>query len=220
MRLSPDSVRMSSTSRFKLRTYMYASESRGISVHTYPRAVLTYTTYVGRQQVRLKLDTRLVNNYCIIVNALERLNQDKILQQSTIVCREMCYVPYSFQKFTASAIFSYFQLPTRRNLVFFFSYLCAMSLLKFAEYHEEARVFCELGCGRSYKRRSDMVRHMKDQCGVDPKFHCMDCGKPFFQKGNLRRHALKIHKILLQFTSFVGTNGEFCEHCDEGDQYV
>jgi len=49
-------------------------------------------------------------------------------------------------------------------------------------------------CGSAYKHRHHMYRHMKHECGVEPKFHCPYCPKRYRQKCYLRIHVLKNHQ--------------------------
>jgi predicted nucleic acid-binding Zn ribbon protein len=50
-------------------------------------------------------------------------------------------------------------------------------------------------CQRVYKQKKNLNRHMADECGVEPKFACIECGKKFKWKAHLKDHLLKIHKI-------------------------
>lgn len=56
---------------------------------------------------------------------------------------------------------------------------------------------CPNSCGRFYKRKDSVVRHLKYECGVEPKFKCIYCFKQFTQKVNLNYHIFSIHKLLI-----------------------
>ncbi|KAF0755432.1 longitudinals lacking protein, isoforms A/B/D/L-like isoform X7 [Aphis craccivora] len=43
----------------------------------------------------------------------------------------------------------------------------------------KVRFFCLNMCGRSYKNKQHMTRHMTSECGVQPKFQCQYCKKCF-----------------------------------------
>ncbi|XP_011882465.1 PREDICTED: gastrula zinc finger protein xFG20-1-like [Vollenhovia emeryi] len=48
-------------------------------------------------------------------------------------------------------------------------------------------------CGRIYKARGSLKRHLNDECGKDPKYVCVICERGFKQKTNFKRHAEKVH---------------------------
>ncbi|XP_025421328.1 sex determination protein fruitless-like isoform X16 [Sipha flava] len=57
----------------------------------------------------------------------------------------------------------------------------------------EGRFFCLNMCGRSYKNKQHMTRHMTCECGVQPKFRCQYCMKSFTRKQTLKIHVVSIH---------------------------
>lgn len=48
-------------------------------------------------------------------------------------------------------------------------------------------------CGRRYAIKTTMNRHIKFECGIEPKFKCTICPNAFHQKANLRRHLITVH---------------------------
>jgi len=52
-------------------------------------------------------------------------------------------------------------------------------------------------CEKQYKRRSNLMFHLKYECGVEPKFKCVTCSRQFKQKQSLKRHNIMIHKLLI-----------------------
>lgn len=58
----------------------------------------------------------------------------------------------------------------------------------------EVRYYCARGCGRSYNRRDNLLRHLKFECGVPKQFTCSYCGKYFVHKSNLKNHIIVIHE--------------------------
>lgn len=53
-----------------------------------------------------------------------------------------------------------------------------------------------LRCKKQYKYRSNLLAHIKYECGVQPMFRCNTCGRSFTQKQNLKRHKIIVHKLL------------------------
>lgn len=45
-------------------------------------------------------------------------------------------------------------------------------------------------CSRSYKNKRSLRRHIKDECGVEPKFKCKYCEKLMFRKSTLKKHQV------------------------------
>lgn len=54
---------------------------------------------------------------------------------------------------------------------------------------------CSNGCGRSYKYKGDLSIHLRDECGVQPKYKCGICFKAFARKGTLKTHSLLVHNL-------------------------
>jgi len=48
-----------------------------------------------------------------------------------------------------------------------------------------------------YTYHRGLVRHMTYECGVDSKFQCAMCGRPFKRKENMKSHMINIHKLSL-----------------------
>lgn len=60
----------------------------------------------------------------------------------------------------------------------------------------ESRVICPNYCGRSYKRKSEMHRHLRFECGVEPKFKCYICFRKYGRKATLTNHLGFKHNIV------------------------
>nr|CAI5865362.1 unnamed protein product [Callosobruchus analis] len=52
-------------------------------------------------------------------------------------------------------------------------------------------------CRKVYKYRSNLLRHLRFECGVLPQFVCKLCGKYFTQKSSLKSHVAYIHGFYL-----------------------
>lgn len=48
-------------------------------------------------------------------------------------------------------------------------------------------------CGRLYKTRKGLKHHIKNECGVEPRFQCTRCDWKFKQKAHLLRHMARKH---------------------------
>lgn len=55
---------------------------------------------------------------------------------------------------------------------------------------KNGRYECQKCFQLSYKHKGDLHRHMKYECGVDPKFECCICNKKFKRNYQLKRHLL------------------------------
>lgn len=42
----------------------------------------------------------------------------------------------------------------------------------------------------------NLMRHMRYECGLPPRFPCQVCGRFFRRKDDLQRHVARIHGIL------------------------
>jgi len=58
------------------------------------------------------------------------------------------------------------------------------------------RFFCPNKCGRSYKNKCSINRHLKFECGVQPQFKCYICYKKFAHNSKLKEHLGLVHNIL------------------------
>lgn len=58
----------------------------------------------------------------------------------------------------------------------------------------ELRFPCPNFCGRSYKNKCSIKRHLKYECEVEPKFECLVCYKKFTQKVSWTKHMIIVHK--------------------------
>lgn len=56
----------------------------------------------------------------------------------------------------------------------------------------KASHFCP-NCSRSYHHKKDMVRHLRYQCGVEPRFQCAFCPHRATFKANLKLHVKSHH---------------------------
>lgn len=52
-------------------------------------------------------------------------------------------------------------------------------------------------CGKVYKQKQTLTRHLTYECGQDPKFVCEVCQQKFKQKIHLRSHVLRRHSSSL-----------------------
>lgn len=57
------------------------------------------------------------------------------------------------------------------------------------------RYICPYRCGRTYKNKSGVSKHLTYECGVEPKFKCHVCNKKFPQKSRMKKHIINVHKI-------------------------
>ena len=61
---------------------------------------------------------------------------------------------------------------------------------------------CEV-CQKRFRSNSSLIQHRKIHLSVRP-FNCIDCGKKFFQKGNLKLHSKRCHNIKETSTESAG----------------
>lgn len=52
------------------------------------------------------------------------------------------------------------------------------------------------GCGRSYKNKYNLSKHMRNECGVEPQFKCEMYSKTYKRKDRLKLHYAMFHKII------------------------
>ena len=50
-------------------------------------------------------------------------------------------------------------------------------------------------CGKIYKHRGNMRRHVAYECGKQARFECSGCPRRFHQLSNLKRHFYTQHKV-------------------------
>lgn len=43
-------------------------------------------------------------------------------------------------------------------------------------------------CGRSYKHRTNLYNHKREECGMPPSYFCPVCNKGFKKKQHMQRH--------------------------------
>jgi len=58
--------------------------------------------------------------------------------------------------------------------------------------NDQGRYVCTQ-CGRSYAAYHNLMRHMRYECGLPPRFPCHVCGRYFRRKDDLHRHIARIH---------------------------
>lgn len=64
------------------------------------------------------------------------------------------------------------------------------SCLKNDRYH------CPNQCGRNYKYINGLSQHLKNECGVLPRFKCTTCTKQFYHNHVLKIHMATVHSII------------------------
>lgn len=52
-----------------------------------------------------------------------------------------------------------------------------------------------LQCGRRYKHKPSLAKHLKYECGGRRNFRCEFCGRCFTQNVSLRRHQMQSHNF-------------------------
>ena len=61
--------------------------------------------------------------------------------------------------------------------------------------NDQGRYVCTQ-CNRSYAAYHNLMRHMRYECGLPPRFPCNVCGRFFRRKDDLQRHIARIHGML------------------------
>ncbi|KAK7573705.1 hypothetical protein V9T40_010896 [Parthenolecanium corni] len=56
---------------------------------------------------------------------------------------------------------------------------------------------CPNHCGRHYKTKHSLKRHLDYECGVPKKFKCEICKRAFSQRAHQKVHMLNVHKVLV-----------------------
>ena len=54
---------------------------------------------------------------------------------------------------------------------------------------------CET-CGRGYRHRENLLRHIRVECGKEAQFYCMYCKYKTKHKNNLLRHLRCRHQVI------------------------
>ncbi|XP_031347074.1 probable transcription repressor protein RGM1 [Photinus pyralis] len=72
----------------------------------------------------------------------------------------------------------------------------------------EQRIYnCE-SCNKSYNREGNLRRHIKFECGKEPKFQCSFCLYKFKRKEHLKKHCKSVE-----------VNGKIIETCKSAYRY-
>ncbi|CAH0547444.1 unnamed protein product [Brassicogethes aeneus] len=58
-------------------------------------------------------------------------------------------------------------------------------------------------CGKIYKHRGNMRRHMVYECGKQARFQCSFCDRKFHQQSNLKRHFENKHSMIPKFSKSI-----------------
>ncbi|XP_060836472.1 zinc finger protein syd-9-like [Rhopalosiphum padi] len=67
-------------------------------------------------------------------------------------------------------------------------------LLLAFEYANQLLLYpCPNNCGKSYKFKSSLNGHFKNECGKPPMYKCPYCKKRCTLKGNMKRHIVLVH---------------------------
>ncbi|VEN38441.1 unnamed protein product, partial [Callosobruchus maculatus] len=57
----------------------------------------------------------------------------------------------------------------------------------------EDKPFGCVRCGKFYKQKSNLNRHVRYECGKPPSFQCNHCGRQFHQHSNYKTHMRTYH---------------------------
>lgn len=52
-------------------------------------------------------------------------------------------------------------------------------------------------CRKGYKNQRNLIKHIRDECGVEPQYNCAHCGYRAKQKVNLKKHLALKHPTSL-----------------------
>ncbi|KAL7295429.1 hypothetical protein TKK_0011309 [Trichogramma kaykai] len=74
----------------------------------------------------------------------------------------------------------------------FFS-ACSTGRRKSALKEEDVVVYLCPNCGKRYNYHSSLVRHIKHECGVEPKIHCSLCPYKTKHRSSLKSHVISKH---------------------------
>lgn len=65
-------------------------------------------------------------------------------------------------------------------------------------------------CSRIYSKKHSVLRHLRYECGVEPRFQCTICNQRFKHRSDQQRHQRKIHGVdTLYDDDMAETNGDF-----------
>ncbi|KAH1008507.1 hypothetical protein HUJ05_009057 [Dendroctonus ponderosae] len=53
---------------------------------------------------------------------------------------------------------------------------------------------CPNECGKRYKHQISLNQHLKNECGVAPRFKCTYCSYAGKRNTHLKSHLLRMHK--------------------------
>lgn len=54
-------------------------------------------------------------------------------------------------------------------------------------------------CGRCYKVKGSLARHLKFECFTERQFNCDVCQEKFARKSTIKRHYFTVHKLDYSF---------------------
>lgn len=60
-------------------------------------------------------------------------------------------------------------------------------------------------CGKVYQHHGSLWRHQKYECGKEPQFECIHCGRYFKRKSHLNSHLVAKHKDIYHQDESQGT---------------
>lgn len=61
---------------------------------------------------------------------------------------------------------------------------------------EDSYYHCPNNCGRKYKYEGSLSNHLRLECGKEPQFQCILCGRKFKQKVHMKSHLFAVHEII------------------------
>lgn len=100
---------------------------------------------------------------------------------------DLSVVPICREFFT---IYMYYRFHLLSVLFKFYSYIVVLNIINDIKLLEQ-RYTCDQ-CGRSYKHKTNLCNHKREECGKPPSYFCPICRKGFKKKQHLQRH-LTVH---------------------------